>query len=29
MTEKMVTEVGVPEEEIVKESGHSLNPKFL
>jgi hypothetical protein len=29
MIKKLVKEVGVPEEEIQKESSHSLNPKFL
>jgi hypothetical protein len=29
MTKKLVTEGKVPEEEIVKESGHSMHPKFL
>jgi hypothetical protein len=29
MIEKMISEVGVPEESIVKESGHCLDPKFL
>ena len=28
-TKRMIKELGVPEDEIVKESGHSLNPKFL
>jgi len=26
---RMVGELGVPEEDIVKETGHSLHPKFL
>lgn len=29
MIEKMISEVGVPEDSIVKESGHCLDPKFL
>lgn len=29
MTEMMINEVGVPEGEIQKESGHCLHPKFL
>jgi len=29
MTLKMIKEVGVPESEIVKETGHCLHPKFL
>lgn len=29
MTRKMIKEVGVPESEIVEETGHCLHPKFL
>lgn len=29
MIDKMVNEVGVPEDSFVQESGHCLDPKFL